>query len=102
MTEDDLLCGVLNTLRLFRWRTLHVRPARTLHGFRTPLQGDGIGWPDVLAVRGDRMIAAELKSDHGRLTPEQTAWLDALRDAGAEVHVWRPADYPDRIVGLVR
>lgn len=102
MTENDLLAGVLDLLRLFGWRSIHVRPARTAHGWRTPVQGDGTGWPDLYAVRGDRALAAELKADRGRVSPEQAAWLDALRAAGVSVHVWRPADYPDAIAAVLR
>lgn len=54
----------------------------TEHGWRSPVQGAGRGFPDVLAIRGDRIIAAELKSDRGRLTDEQSQWLDALAAAG--------------------
>lgn len=102
MTENDLLVGTLDLLRLFGWRSIHVRAARTAHGWRTPIQGDGTGWPDVYAVRGPHAIAAELKADRGRVSPEQTAWLDALRAAGVSVHVWRPVDYPDAIAAVLR
>lgn len=102
MTENDLLRGVLDMARLFSWRSAHFRPAKTAHGWRTPVQGDGEGWPDLFLVRGGRRIAAELKSDKGRLTDEQSAWLEALARAGVEVHLWRPVDYPERIAEVLQ
>ena len=102
MTENDLLAGVLDILRVTGWRSIHVRPGRVAHGWRTAVSGDGTGWPDVFAVRGSRAIAAELKSGLGRLTPEQVAWLAALGDAGIETHVWNPAMYPDQIAEVLR
>ena len=47
-------------------------------------------------------MAAELKSDTGRLKPEQADWLEALALAGVECHTWRPADYPDAIATVLR
>lgn len=50
------------------------------------------GWPDLVLVRGPRLIAAELKSERGRVRPEQRVWLDALSQvAGAETYLWRPS-----------
>ena len=95
MTENTLLSAVLSLAELFGWRTLHIRPAMTEHGWRSPVQGDGKGFPDVLAIRGDRILAAELKSDQGRLTDEQRAWLDVLAQAGVETHLWRPEHWQD-------
>ena len=86
MSESDLLTGVLDLLRLYGWRCIHVRPGRVAHGWRTAVSGDGIGWPDLFAVRGSRLIAAELKTDRGRVTTEQAAWLEALGGCGG-VHV---------------
>ncbi len=102
MNERDLEAGVLDIARLYGWRVVHFRPARTAHGWRTPVAADGTGWPDLFMVRGPRLVAAELKSDRGRLTPAQAGWLDALAGAGAECHQWRPADYPDAIAEVLR
>ncbi len=45
------------------------------------------GWPDW-SIRGARgVIFRELKSQRGRVEPDQQAWLDAL---GGDV--WRPSD----------
>ena len=51
------------------------------------------GWPDLILVRGTRIVAAELKRQGGRTTPEQVAWLDMLDATGkVETYVWRPSN----------
>lgn len=94
-SEGDLLKCVLSLAKLYGWRTLHIRAARTADGYTTPLQGDGVGWPDLLMVRNRRMIAAELKSEKGHTTHEQEIWLHELGLAGAEVWCWRPSHWAD-------
>lgn len=49
------------------------------------------GLPDWLFVRGQRVIWAELKTDHTTITPHQARVITILRNAGEEVHIWRPA-----------
>jgi hypothetical protein len=97
MTEDELLRAVLDLAKLYGWRSLHIRPARTDKGWRSPVQGDGKGFPDLLLLKedGGRMIAAELKSDKGRLTKDQEEWLEAFYWCDAQREVWRPADWND-------
>ncbi len=80
--------------RLRGWRSAHFRPARTARGWRTAVQGDGRGFPDLLLVRGSVLLAAELKAGRGRPTPEQAAWLAALEAVGVRTFVWRPTDWP--------
>jgi len=51
------------------------------------------GFPDlVLCKRGARVIFAELKTESkaSKPTASQVEWLDRLRDANAEVYLWRP------------
>jgi hypothetical protein len=52
------------------------------------------GYPDVTLAKPGRLIFAELKSATGKLTQEQTIWLDMLRQTlpTLEVYCWRPAD----------
>lgn len=104
MSEAQLLDATLELAALTGWRTFHARPARTLHGWRTPVQGDGAGFPDLVAVRHDRLVVAELKSARGRLTPGQSQWLEAFRQIpAAEVHIWRPEHWHDgTIEGVLR
>jgi hypothetical protein len=92
-SEGDFQKTVTDALTLFGWRWCHFRPARTQRGWRTPLSGSP-GFPDIVAVRGDRIIFVELKAANGKLRDEQRSWLSALGAAGAEVHCWRPNDWP--------
>lgn len=94
MTEDDLLQAVLDLCRLYHLRTLHIRPARTDRGWRTPVAGDGAGYPDLTIV-GTRVLFRELKADRGRIGPDQTAWITALREADQDAAVWRPGQWLD-------
>jgi hypothetical protein len=94
MTEAQLQDNVIATAHLFGWRVAHFRAAMTKHGWRTPVSADGKGFVDLVLTR-DRVIFAELKSQRGRTSPEQQDWLAALSDAGAEVYVFRPAEWAD-------
>lgn len=106
-TEREWTAQVMQLLHTSGWLAVHFRPARRLDGtWRTPLQGDGAGFVDIIAVRGDvstgRCLFIELKSDHGRLSPLQRRWFDALHSVQAvEAYVWRPGDW-DHIVEVLR
>jgi len=93
MTERDLQAWVIVLARLLGWRVAHFRPARTAHGWRTPVAGDGAGFPDLVLVGHGRVLFRELKAGRGRLRPEQEAWLSALRSSGADAEVWTEADW---------
>jgi hypothetical protein len=93
MSEDDLLDAVLKAARLYGWLAAHFRPALTSRGWRTAVSGDGAGFPDLVLVRGDTVLAVELKSETGKLAPEQERWLRALANAGIPSEVWRPEDW---------
>lgn len=86
MSEDDLTDQILDLAAGFGWTlTYHVPDSRRV---------SAAGFPDwVLANPGQRrVIYAELKSETGRLSPEQRRWLDVLTDSGHEAHIWRPRD----------
>lgn len=102
MTEDELLSAIIgpgcnNLCSLYGWRSAHFRPAISFKDgkptFRTPVQGDGAGWPDLVLTRNNRIIFRELKSEQERLSPAQAAWFEALREAGQDVAIWRPSQW---------
>jgi hypothetical protein len=101
VTERELQKGVIDCARLFGWRVAHFRPAQTARGWRTPVEADGAGFPDLVLVRDGRLIFAELKSGTGKLGDAQQVWLDALELVNTahvcgpciEVYVWKPDDW---------
>lgn len=95
MTEAELLEGVLKLARMYGWRVAHFRPCQTGRGWRTPVQADGAGFPDLVMVRGSRIIVAELKRELGPSTDAQVAWLLAFEDAGVAAYTWRPSGIPE-------
>jgi hypothetical protein len=106
--ERDFMSNVIEAAELLGWRWAHFRPAKTSHGWRTPVSGPlGAGWPDLVLVRDrdGRMLFVELKSEYGRVSEDQSAVLDYLRrierlHGWLGVGVWRPSDW-DRIVEIL-
>lgn len=95
-TEDEFLRMVIDLAHLYGWRAVHFRPALTLKGHRTPVQGDAADWPDLVLVhtRTFELIFAELKVGDEVATPGQVEWLTLLRSTGHAAGVWRPSDWP--------
>lgn len=83
VTEQAFQATVLELARLTGWRCYH-----TWASLRSPA-----GFPDLVMVRGERLVFAELKSARGKLSEAQSGWLEALRSTGAEVYLWRPEDW---------
>ena len=48
------------------------------------------GFPDLVLVK-DSVIYAELKTEDGKLSPSQEAWVERLKIAEQVVYVWRPS-----------
>lgn len=103
MTERELQDAIAGMAQALGWKVAHVRPARTEHGWRTPWQYDGKGFPDLTLVKAGRLIFAELKSGRGNLSAEQSVWIDALEDAGINVYVWSPTHWVNgEVEGVLR
>ena len=90
MTEAQLQTVVVGLARMLRFLVYHTRDSR----------GSDKGFPDLVMVR-ERTIYVELKSEKGKLTPEQREWIAALKAAGEEVYVWRPAEWMDGTIERV-
>lgn len=97
LTEKQFSQQVVDLAKLLGWRVY-----RTWLSLRSPK-----GFPDLVLVRASdkRLLFAELKTETGKTTPDQDAWLEDLRMAaqrcGFSVHLWRPADFDNiaRILG---
>jgi len=86
MSEAELQSAILDLARWEGYLTFHVRDSR---------KSTGPGFPDLVLVhqRTGRLLFRELKTDVGKLTAGQEAWLDALRAGGHDADVWRTADW---------
>lgn len=98
ISEKQFQAWIVEVLRLGGWRYAHFRPAQTQsrdaagrQRWSTPMSGD-VGWPDItIAHRGKgKLLFRELKSEAGKVSPEQVAWIADLRAGGADAAVWRP------------
>lgn len=86
---------VIELAQLRGWLVAHFTRAMLPNGhWLTPVKANGKGFPDLVLVR-ERVIFAELKAKGGVVSPDQRVWLDRLRDAGAEVYLWRASEWGD-------
>lgn len=93
MTERDLLAAVRRLAAALSWRAYHTHRS----------QHSPAGFPDLTLVRDGRLVFAELKTERGKTTPEQDAWLEDLGlvevntsdhrgYSDVAVYLWRPSD----------
>ena len=117
LTEEQFQQQIIDLAHLCGWTVAHFRAAMTAKGWRTPVQADGAGFPDLVMVKTGwdeiegidgtadglvgRLIFAEIKSAKGKVSESQQAWLSALRCVDVEVYVWKPSDW-ERIVQILQ
>ena len=84
VTEADLREQIRDLCKIFGWRFLF-----TWTSIHSPK-----GMLDLFLINAEqkRVIFAELKSEKGKMTPEQQQVFDVLKACGTEVYVWRPGD----------
>ncbi len=88
MTERELLDSIRAACKWGGLLTFHAYDSRRSEP----------GFPDLVVVGPHGVLFRELKADRGRLTSEQQIWLDRLAEAGADADVWRPGDWPARVL----
>jgi hypothetical protein len=98
MSEREFQAAVMELAQLSGWETLHCRTSMQQGRYLTATTGTmAKGWPDLVLAHPKlrRLLFVELKSDRGRLTPDQERVHAALWEAvGYDVAVWRPRDWP--------
>lgn len=88
MKEGDLQKNVIKMARLLGWNVYHTFDSRKSEP----------GFPDLCMMHHElkRIIFAELKTEKGKVTEAQEAWLNQLYDVAQEsnnvvqVKLWRP------------
>jgi len=98
---------IIALAHLWGWTVASFRSVRVQRRdgssyFATPVQADGAGWPDLVLVRGDRLLFRELKTDRAVTRRAQREWLSRLAATGADVGVWRPRGWDQIVVELRR
>lgn len=107
ITEAKWQQQVIQLAGTLGWFCAHFRGVRVQRKdgtcfWQTPVQAQGKGFPDLVLVRGPRLIFVELKrGPREKPSPEQEVWLAKLRQTEAEVYLWRPQDF-DRIQEILR
>lgn len=98
MTEKQLRGRILYRARKNGWKAMSIQ--RAVAGqWQTPASK---GFPDLMLVKaGQPIIFAELKRELGRVTPEQTEWLELLSTTGAIAGVWRPSNLRSGFIGSI-
>jgi hypothetical protein len=103
ISEADFQQSVIELARALGWIVAHFRGVRIQRAngqiyYQTPVSADGKGFPDLVLAhpKKQRTIFAELKSEDGKVSPEQQGWLDILQvNRGVEVYVWKPSEWED-------
>lgn len=106
MTEKDFTKAVVQLAESLGYKTAHfgntVKLVKRKNGYAAIGDKGAAGFPDLVMVRGDRIVFAELKAKRGILEESQREWLSALEKAGGEVHIWREhIDWPHNVANAL-
>ena len=83
MSEREFLKKIIALAEIRGWLYYHTHDSR-----KSPP-----GFPDLVLLRDNALIFAELKTARGKVTREQKHWLDSLARARVRVCLWRPSDW---------
>lgn len=90
--EKDFQAVVVELAELYGWLVYHTHDSR----------GSQKGFPDLVLLRGTRLLFVELKrSLYEKLEPDQERWKDALGRASQVCFLWAPEQW-DEIQTILR
>ena len=110
ITEAQFQKQIIQLAKLCGWRVAHFRSVRvqSKNGWtrwQTPVQADGVGFPDLVLVHPKRRMLAFIevkRSLKENLSSEQRAWLEDLFAASEYdriyrwvTDIWRPEEWPE-------
>ena len=82
MTEKEFQAQVVEMAKAFGWLVYHTWNS----------QHSAAGFPDLVMVRGGKLIFAELKTEKGMLSDAQWEWAMELKGVkGVNAYMWRPS-----------
>ena len=82
MSEADLQRAVIDLIRWLGLAYFHDNDSRR----------NRAGFPDLVVAGSGGFIFREIKTETGRIRPEQLDWLARLTQGGANAGIWRPSD----------
>lgn len=86
ISEKQFQAQILQLARINGWKAYHTHDSRR----------SAKGFPDLCLVRPPVVVFAELKSEAGKLRPEQAAWLEDLgRCKRVHTALWRPSSWTE-------
>jgi len=86
-SEAEFQNWVLEQAGEYGWMRWHTMLAKYVPKGRDKQPLIDKGFPDLVLAKGEKLIFAELKTEKGRVRPEQKQWLDLLDGV-----IWRPRD----------
>ena len=108
MTEAELGENLLDAVHKLGGFAVHFRPGQTNRTYTdkkgeehqlwvTPVQGDGIGYPDwtIFLPHQSRHLWVELKKEREERTLEQIEYASRIEESGGEYYCWHPHDWQD-------
>lgn len=109
MSESDLQTSIIDLAHLYHWKVAHFRSVQVKKKdgttfWQTPVAADGEGFPDLIMIRKNRILAVELKRERGKAEPAQIEWLHLfMLTRRVETYLWKPSSWLDgTIEGLLR
>lgn len=104
MSERQLMDAAIETAALHGWLWHHM-PDEALAELAKARRWEAMpapGFPDLVLLRGNRLLVVETKAQRGVVSPDQEAWLAAFRQVDVvDVAVWWPDDR-DELVRVLR
>ena len=97
ITRDEFVERVLWVAHQNGWVAVH---AVNRHGDAEVY--DGAGFPTLTLIHSERSLVwfREVLGHNQRAASSTEAWYGVLVDIGANVDIWRPADWPDVVASL--
>lgn len=78
---------------LYGWKWIHISDARRVNKHGTAYGDRNVaGFPDLLCIRGERMVVIEFKRAGQKPRANQDDWLALFKAAGAEAYVMEVGD----------